>query len=139
MQSSEVVFPFEDQSFDFIFLTSVFTHMLERDVERYYAEIERILKPNGRVYATMFILNTESRALLAAGKSSIPMEPFTKVSMVQDHDVPEHAIAFDEEWVREALTRTGLQLKGSIRYGYWSGRTDFYDYQDTLLLVKSIS
>ncbi len=137
MKSSEVVFPFKDKSFDFIFLTSVFTHMLERDVERYFSEIERVLKPKGQVYATMFILNQQSRELLAAGKSSIPMEPYTKVSMVQDHDVPEHAIAFDETWVKGALNRSGLHLKEAIRYGYWVGRTDFYDYQDTLLLEKT--
>lgn len=137
MQSSEVVFPFEDESFDFIFLTSVFTHMLEHDVERYFTEIVRVLKPTGRVYATLFILNNESRELVAAGKSSIPLQPFTDVSMVQDRDVPEYAIAFDEEWVKRALQQTGLQLKEPVRYGYWVARTDFYDYQDTLLLEKT--
>ncbi len=136
MQSSKVVFPFKNEFFDFVFLTSVFTHMLEQDVERYFAEIARVLKPTGCVYATMFVLNPESRNLLTSGKSSIPFEPFTHVSMVQDRDVPEYAIAFDEEWVKGALQRAGLQLKDPIRYGYWVDRPDFYDYQDTLLLEK---
>jgi SAM-dependent methyltransferase len=61
MQSSEVTFPFEAETFDVIVLTSVFTHRLEQDVERYYSEIERVLKPDGRVYSTLFILNDESK------------------------------------------------------------------------------
>lgn len=137
MQSSEVTFPFEAETFDVIVLTSVFTHMLEQDVERYYSEIERVLKPDGRVYSTMFILNDESKRLLKAGRSTIKLQPFTDVSMVQDLEVPEKAIAFEEEWVKAALNRAGLKLKDHIRFGEWVGRTKFYDYQDTLVLIKS--
>ena len=32
--ASEYRFPYDDESFDFIFLTSVFTHMLAPDVRR---------------------------------------------------------------------------------------------------------
>ncbi len=46
--ASEYTFPFGDDSFDFVFLTSVFTHMLPKDLERYTAEIGRVLKPSGR-------------------------------------------------------------------------------------------
>ena len=40
-------FPYEDNSFDFAFLTSVFTHMLPRDMESYLGEIHRVLRPGG--------------------------------------------------------------------------------------------
>ena len=39
--ASEYRFPFPDQSFDFIFLASVFTHMLPDAVEHYLREIGR--------------------------------------------------------------------------------------------------
>lgn len=136
IKPSEMVFPFADSTFDLIVLTSVFTHMLEHDVERYLSEISRVLKPDGRVYATLFLLNDESRQLVKAGRTTITLEPFTEVSMVRDPDVPEDAIAFEEEWVKAAIARAGLQLKDHIRYGEWVARKTFYDYQDTLVLVK---
>lgn len=47
--------PFEDSSFDLIFLNSVFSHMLTADVQFYLQEFYKVLKPNGIVYLTAFI------------------------------------------------------------------------------------
>ena len=68
IQSAEFVFPYEDESFDFAFATSVFTHMLPADVEHYLLEIARVLKPTGRTLTTFFLLNEESLRLMAAGR-----------------------------------------------------------------------
>lgn len=35
-------FPYPDRSFDFVFLPSVFTHMLPEDMEHYFSEIARV-------------------------------------------------------------------------------------------------
>ena len=56
-------FPYPDRSFDFTFLTSVFTHMLPHDLDHYTWEIARTLKPKGRAVITFFILNEESERL----------------------------------------------------------------------------
>lgn len=53
-------FPYRSRTFDFVFLTSVFTHMLPPDMEHYLDEIVRVLKPTGRCLITMFLLNAES-------------------------------------------------------------------------------
>lgn len=50
-------FPFEDNSFDVIFLVSVFTHMLPDDVKNYIKEIGRMLKPGGHVMFTTFVMD----------------------------------------------------------------------------------
>ena len=42
--ASDYRFPFEDSAFDFVFLTSVFTHMLPADMENYLNEVTRVLK-----------------------------------------------------------------------------------------------
>ena len=65
--ASEFVFPYEDSSFDFIFLTSVFTHMHLPDVEHYLSEISRMLKPNAKCFATFYLLNDESEESLSSG------------------------------------------------------------------------
>lgn len=63
-EASEYRFPFEDGSFDVVFLTSVFTHMLPEDVENYLREIHRLLKPDGRCFSTWLLsghdVDTES-------------------------------------------------------------------------------
>jgi SAM-dependent methyltransferase len=55
-------FPFPGALHDFVFLTSVFTHMLPPDMERYLAEISRVLKPGTHGLLTFFLLNDESLA-----------------------------------------------------------------------------
>lgn len=134
--SSEVSFPFPAQTFDFIFLTSVFTHMLQDDVAHYLAELHRMLKPDGRVYFTIFLLNPTAHWLIAANQSSIAFKPFTDLSMVENRDTPENAIAFDESLIMDILARTGFIVEGSVHYGHWSGRDDAYDYQDTVVVTK---
>jgi SAM-dependent methyltransferase len=74
VQSSEYVFPFEDNSFDFIFLTSVFTHMLPRDMDNYLAEVSRVLKQGGNCLITYFLLNQESLEMIKNNKSLVPFE-----------------------------------------------------------------
>ncbi len=46
-KASEYKFPYGDESFDFVFLTSVFTHTLPNDMENYFSEIARVLKRGG--------------------------------------------------------------------------------------------
>ena len=41
-------FPYEDGSFDFVFATSLFTHLLAGEARHYLAETGRVLKPDGR-------------------------------------------------------------------------------------------
>ena len=67
--ASEYRFPFPDRSFDFIFLASVFTHMMPDEVERYVREISRLLAPGGRCVESYFLLNDETRPGVAAGRS----------------------------------------------------------------------
>ena len=53
-------FPYEEESFDLIFLTSVFTHMQGAEVRHYLDEIRRALRPGGKCLTTCFLLNGES-------------------------------------------------------------------------------
>lgn len=64
LKASRYTFPYEDNSFDFVFLTSVFTHMVSADMERYVREVARVLKPGGSCLTTFFLLNAESRDLM---------------------------------------------------------------------------
>lgn len=47
--------PFDDGSFDIIYLYSVFSHMLQDDVSVYLAEFSRLLRSDGNVFLTAFL------------------------------------------------------------------------------------
>jgi SAM-dependent methyltransferase len=114
-------FPYADESFDFVFLTSVFTHMLPPEVRHYLAEIRRVLKPGGRCLATFFLLNEES---IAAARSGSAGRSFEHQGAGYRYDYarsPEAAIAYQETDVLGFLDEAGLELHVPIRRGRWAG------------------
>jgi len=135
-QAAEYRFPFDDATFDFAFLTSVFTHMLPKDLDRYLSEIARVLKPGGRCLITMFLLNAESRHLIEEGASSIPFKHELPGCWVSRADVPEAAVAYDEQTIADRFRAVGLQMQPPIRYGTWSGRTNGLSFQDMIIASR---
>ena len=129
-------FPFESGFFDFVFLTSVFTHMLPPDVENYMGEISRVLKPGGKCLITFFLLNEESLRLVRSGKSSLNFKYPLNGCLTTDKDIPEEAIAYDEEVVRQFFNSTGLMIGQPIYYGSWCNRQVFVTYQDLIVAEK---
>jgi ubiquinone/menaquinone biosynthesis C-methylase UbiE len=131
-------FPFDDKHFDFIFLTSVFTHMLPLDLENYLSEISRVLKTGGRCLITFFILNPQSEKLITEGRSTLnfqfTVQPGCKTTTEND---PEDAIAFDEDFVLGLFDKYNLIITKPIRFGSWCNRDSFLSYQDLILAVKN--
>ena len=138
IKAREYQFPFEDKYFDFVFLTSVFTHMLPPDFENYLSEISRVLKNGGRCMITFFILNQQSEKLVKDGLSTLDfkytLQPGCKTTTESD---PEAAIAYDEVYVRELFTSHGLGIKNPIHFGSWCNRDEFLSYQDLVLAIKN--
>jgi ubiquinone/menaquinone biosynthesis C-methylase UbiE len=131
-EAAEYQFPFGDGEFDFTCLTSVFTHMRKREMERYLFEIARTLRPGGRCFATYFLLNDESRALIEGGRSSLDIRYPLEGCWTSDEDVPEHAVGFDEGYVRKLYADLGFVVE-TVRYGEWCGRREYLSYQDILV------
>jgi len=130
------VFPYPDGFFDFVFLTSVFTHMLAQDMENYLAEISRVLKGDGRCLISFFLLNAQSRELLRRGSSSIDFQYEVPNGATSSLKAPEAAVAFDEAFIRDRFEANRLRLAEPIRYGSWCGRSDFLSYQDMTVSQK---
>ena len=133
---SEYQFPFRDASFDFVFLTSVFTHMGPEEMQHYLAEISRCMRVGGRCLITCFLLNPESMALIQAGRSTLHFdhEVFSFCRTINPDNF-EQAIAFPESFIRESFTRNGLHVKVT-RYGRWVPRENFLSYQDIIVAEK---
>ena len=134
--ASEYEFPYEDASFDFVLLTSVFTHLLPDEVENYLSEIRRVLAPGGRCFASFFLLNEDSLDSIRSGKSTIDFRHDFGRYRTKDRETPEAAIAYPEDYVRSLYAERGLGIVEPIRYGAWPGRRDFLSYQDVVVALR---
>jgi SAM-dependent methyltransferase len=131
---AEYRFPFADGSFTFVTLCSVFTHMMPRDVEHYLSEVSRVLG-RGRCLISYFLLNDQSRRFIASGRSSLPFGAVQSGYATISPEMPERAVAFDEEFVIARYQSVGLRIV-RIDRGSWCGREKFLSYQDLILAEK---
>jgi SAM-dependent methyltransferase len=136
-KASQYSFPYPDNSFDFVLLTSVFTHMLPFEMERYLSECVRVLKRGGRCFITYFLLNGISLLNIEKKLGDMNFEHSFEGYRTVDKDVPEGGIAFYEDKVLALYEGHGMQILPPIHYGSWCGRPDFLSYQDIVIAVKA--
>ncbi len=139
INSRDFIFPYDDNSFDFIFLTSVFTHMLPEDMEHYFSEISRTLKNGGRCLISFFLLNEESRLLMKEKPQQLKFEFDQEIFRTIDADIPEKAISYDEKYIKQVYLKNNIRIKYPIHYGFWCSRSTHLSYQDIIIGIKDIS
>jgi SAM-dependent methyltransferase len=138
IKSSEFIFPYPDHYFDLVFLSSIFTHMLPKDMEHYISEIHRVLKTGGKCLVTFFLLNEESRSNMdkETCKIKIPHIYETDKCRVADLENPEMIVAHDEDRVRHLFLSNNLGIC-EIAYGDWCGRKELLGcLQDYMIAVS---
>ncbi|MGB4838269.1 MAG: methyltransferase domain-containing protein [Saprospiraceae bacterium] len=130
------IFPYAENFFDLVILTSVFTHMMPEDVDNYLSQIERVLKPGGKCFATFFIINRDSFKLMNESKG-MNFEFNKGHYFLMNENVKEANIAFEEEYLLSGLGNYNFQID-SVDYGYWSGRSKsvYSDFQDSIIFSK---
>lgn len=129
----EYEFPFDNETFNFTFLTSVFTHMLKDEVEQYIKEISRTLKPGGICFATFFVINEE--ALASMNTSGIHF-PFEKDGFyVMNEKVETANVGYPEEYITSLAAANGMEID-RIHFGKWCNRKEFTDFQDFVIMRK---
>jgi len=128
LNPAEYKFPFEDDTFDFVFLTSVFTHLLPGAVENYVCEIGRVLKPGGRFYISFFLFN-EAAETPHLGEWQ---EPGDSIYRIKNPRVPEQAAAYSAQYVFKLFGENGLDIDSPVLYGSWRGIPS-PAYQDVVL------
>ena len=127
ISASSYRFPFADGRFDFVFLGSVFTHMLPDEVAHYLREIGRVLAPGGTCAASFFLLNDDRRADVVAGRSFLAFPCAIENGRLHDDGRPEAAVTIEEGFVRDAYTRAALRVEKIRRGNWWNGRADDQD------------
>lgn len=127
-------FPVEDGTFDTVFLTSVFTHMLAAEVENYLEEISRSLMSGGQVLATWYLLDELSRV---AQTPAIDFAyEFDGVSRTSVKSTPEAAIAFKVDFVKSLYAKAGLEIV-TIESGHWARPDSPFMLQDLIVARKA--
>jgi SAM-dependent methyltransferase len=100
-------FPFQEGSFDFVFLISVFTHMLPADMEHYLAEIFRVMDAGATCIATYWLMES---------KKDRPLDhEYSDVCTVYRLDEPEHGVHYIEAYVLDVYKRIGFEIQSVSR------------------------
>ena len=132
-------FPYPDNEFDFVVLTSVFTHMMPEEVKHYLSEIQRVLRPKGICFATFFILDKASeRGMKNIKGFNFPYD--YGYYRLMDNKVKSANIAFKKEYLhQELIAKNGLKLR-NLHLGWWSGRErkDCESFQDIAIIEKGM-
>lgn len=140
MSTQAIHLPLEAGSVDLVVLQSVFTHLLRADILHYLSEFRRVLRPSGRVYATLFVINDE---ILASARAT----NLTAWNLTFEHEVeegcrindqlhPTGAVAYTVEAVEQMLRESGLRMARPLLRGAWSGYySNADDGQDVAILA----
>lgn len=129
--------PFADGSVDFLFMTSVVTHLDPGYTAFYFREAARLLSPQGRLFATAFVLDGANRSLVEAKKArpAFYLEG-PGPHYIADKAHPMAAVAFEQDWLLGAARQAGLTLARPIAFGHWSGRTA-ENFQDICVFQRA--
>jgi ubiquinone/menaquinone biosynthesis C-methylase UbiE len=141
--TTDIKLPAKDNSVDRIFLHSVFTHMFERDIVHYLKEFRRVLKPDGLVLASFFVIDAAALEALRKGKSKGHRHALSfnhklgKDCYINDEQYPEGAVGFTPKKISSMLRKAGLSIHGGhVHRGVWSG-VEGSNGQDILILQKA--
>ncbi len=134
--ADSIKFPYSENEFDFIVLTSVFTHMQQKEVENYLKEISRVLKPNGTCFATFFVIDEASEKYLQETD-----EPFFThkyhTYYLHDDKVKDANIAYKIDFIETTLAKNNLKLSNHFD-GWWAkdSKEGYYNFQDICIIKK---
>lgn len=126
-------FPLENDRFDLVVATSVFTHLLPEATRNYIGECARVLKAGGKLFATFFLI--ENGTSSADGKLCFS-HGLGNVALSIDPVVPENAVAYRTNWLLEVFRQARMELVSPVRWGYWTGKHPGYSGQDVVILQK---
>jgi SAM-dependent methyltransferase len=131
--------PAGDSTIDLAILQSVFTHMLPRDVRFYLSEFRRVLRPFGRVYATVFLVDDEVLTRQDPQSFYSFHHLFDEGCYLHDLAHPTQIVGYRFEALNRLAQESGLEFAIPPLRGSWSGLAPFTPLggQDNIVLRPS--
>ncbi|RRN63157.1 class I SAM-dependent methyltransferase [Caulobacter sp. 602-1] len=116
--ASAFVFPYPDASFDYVWLGSVFTHLLAADQAQFAREIARVLKPGGTSIVSWYLIDEEARANTGGGEIAFDFVHALEGCWTATPDLPEAVIGYDLEPILAQYETLGLDVLNQA-LGVW--------------------
>ncbi|MCY1647867.1 class I SAM-dependent methyltransferase [Caulobacter sp. SL161] len=116
--ASAYVFPYPDASFDYVWLGSVFTHLLAADQSQFAREIVRVLKPGGISIISWYLIDDEARANTGRGRIAFDFIHPLDGCWTATPDLPEAVIGYDLALIQEQYKGLGLEILNEA-LGVW--------------------
>ncbi|MEC3905764.1 class I SAM-dependent methyltransferase [Tamlana sp. 2201CG12-4] len=137
VKATEFEIPYKTADFNKVFSFSLFTHMQLEEIQHYFFEIERILKPKGLCFPTFFLYNSESEdSIFKRNGFSFPYKG--ENFRLMHESVKSGNIAIHEDTLKGMLNKANLKCV-KIVDGYWK---DYIrdkskkEYQDIVVFEK---
>ncbi|SRR6266540_125303 len=93
-------FPIDQERFRVVVAWSVFTHLLQDQVEFYLREVARSLEPNGIAVSTWFLFDRSNFPMLQDFQAALYINPID----------PTNAVIFDRKWLQQLTKDVGLTI-----------------------------
>ncbi len=137
LKATEFVFPYKDNSVDVAFSFSVFTHMQIEEIQHYFNQINRVLKPGGVCFSTFFLYDNASEEYISTKKDfSFPVKK--DGYRLMNENVKSGNIAIHKEKLSTMLNSENFELL-TVVDGFWKDEvrdTTKLEYQDMVVFKK---
>jgi ubiquinone/menaquinone biosynthesis C-methylase UbiE len=121
VSAASYVFRVPDNSTDYLWSTSVFTHMRIEEIDNYLSEMTRVAKPGSLLWNTILLLDEVSTPLAKTGVKDgnvLKYEIDGGLYMIEGN--PDHIVAFYKDRIEALHAKHGLEIV-HIVLSDWSG------------------
>jgi len=138
LKAEDFVFPYDKDAFNKIFTFSVFTHMQINEIQNYFKEVNRVLKPDGLAFSTFFLYdNTTENHISSQNGFKFPIKK--SGYRLMNEDVKSGNIAFHKDTLKAMLNKENLEIVKIID-GFWKDKSKHSknaSYQDVVIFKKN--
>lgn len=137
LKATEFIFPYADVSIDVAFSFSVFTHMQIEEIQHYFNQIYRVLKPGGVCFSTFFLYDDASEAFISTKKDfsfSVKKDGYR----LMNENVKSGNIAIHKNKLTQMLVLEKFEVVDIID-GFWKDKvpdSKKEEYQDIVVFKK---
>ncbi|HUF55079.1 MAG TPA: class I SAM-dependent methyltransferase [Thermohalobaculum sp.] len=121
LKAGDYEFPFDDDSFDLIWSSSLFTHMLIDDVDTYLSEMSRTIRRGGRIWNSYLLLDEISEPLVLGPRNDgRRMQYEVDGGRIGWKDKPEWVVGLRLDRIKALHQRHGFEIT-DLQLSDWSG------------------
>ncbi|WP_242130717.1 class I SAM-dependent methyltransferase [Aestuariivivens marinum] len=137
LKATEFEFPYADNNFDKVFSISLFTHLQLEEIQHYFHEISRVVKPNGMCFSTFFLYDSNDEEYIA-NRDYFNFPHKREGFRLMNENVKSGNIAIHKDELKRMLKKAGLECL-KIVDGFWKSKEvddSRKEYQDIVVFKR---